>query len=96
MSLKIYKPEKFKKIPKAVIFDTDNTLYSYAPAHKLALNSVFEKAEKLLDIKKDLFAVKFNEAKNEVKKRIHHQASSHSRLLYIQRTIELLGFKTQL
>ncbi len=96
MSLNIYNPEKFLEIPKAVIFDTDNTLYSYAPAHKLALDSVFEKAEKLLDIKKDLFAMKFKEAKKEVKKRILNQASSHSRLLYIQRTIELLGFKTQL
>ena len=37
--------EKFKTIPKAIIFDTDNTLYSYAPAHKLALKSVFSKAE---------------------------------------------------
>ena len=96
MSFNIYNPEKFLEIPKAVIFDTDNTLYSYAPAHKLALDSVFEKAEKLLDIKKDLFAMKFKEAKKEVKKRILNQASSHSRLLYIQRTIELLGFKTQL
>tara|TARA_B100000212_G_scaffold341063_1_gene323187 strand:+ start:1398 stop:2138 length:741 start_codon:yes stop_codon:yes gene_type:complete len=96
MSLNIYNPEKFIKIPKAVIFDTDNTLYAYAPAHKLALNSLFEKAEKLLDIKIDIFAEKFKEAKKEVKNRIINQASSHSRLLYIQRTIELLGFRTQL
>ena len=39
-------------MPKAVIFDTDNTLYPYPPAHKLALNSLFAKAEKLLDIKR--------------------------------------------
>ena len=96
MTLNLINPEKFQKIPKAIIFDTDNTLYSYAPAHELALKSVFSKAEILLDLKKNEFEEKFKEARIEVKNRINNQASSHSRLLYIQRTIELLGFKTQL
>ncbi len=96
MPLKIINEKKFGKLPKAIIFDTDNTLYSYAPANKLALKSVFTKAEVLLDIDRNLFEEKFKEARLEIKKRICNQASSHSRLLYIQRTIELLGFKTQL
>ena len=96
MPLKIINTKKFGELPKAIIFDTDNTLYSYAPANQLALKSVYTKAEILLDIKKDLFEEKFKEARLEIKKRISNQASSHSRLLYIQRTIELLGFKTQL
>ncbi len=96
MPLKIINEKKFEKLPKAIIFDTDNTLYSYAPANELALKSVFTKAEILLDINRNLFEEKFKEARLEVKKRIRNQASSHSRLLYIQRTIELLGFKTQL
>ena len=45
-------------------------------------------------ILKELFSEKFEEAKKG--KRITNQASSHSRLLYIQRTIELLGLKSQL
>ena len=96
MPLKIITDKKFRKLPKAIIFDTDNTLYSYAPANDLALQSVFKKAEILLDINRNLFEEKFKEARLEIKKRICNQASSHSRLLYIQRTIELLGFKTQL
>ena len=32
--------------PKAVIFDTDNTLYPYLPAHKEATRVVEEKVEK--------------------------------------------------
>ena len=96
MTLNLINSKKFKKMPKAIIFDTDNTLYSYAPAHKLALKSVFSKAEILLDLKKHSFEEKFQEARIEVKNRINNQASSHSRLLYIQRTIELLGFKSQL
>ena len=55
MTLKLINPEKFIKLPKAIIFDTDNTLYEYAPAHELALKSVFSKAEILLDLKKNLF-----------------------------------------
>ena len=45
MALKLINEEKFRKLPKAIIFDTDNTLYSYAPANDLALQSVFKKAE---------------------------------------------------
>ena len=96
MPLNLINPKKFKNKPKAIIFDTDNTLYKYAPAHKLALKSLFSKAEILLDLKKDLFEEKFSQARREIKNRIINQASSHSRLLYIQRTIELLGLKTQL
>ena len=36
--------------PKAVIFDTDNTLYPYDPAHKKATQAVEIKVEKLLGI----------------------------------------------
>ena len=53
MPLKIINEKKFGQLPKAIIFDTDNTLYSYAPANELALKSVFTKAEILLDIKKN-------------------------------------------
>ena len=41
--------------PKAVIFDTDNTLYPYSPAHKEATRAVEEKVEKLLGIEKVIF-----------------------------------------
>ena len=34
--------------PKAVIFDTDNTLYPYAPAHAEATRGVELKIEKML------------------------------------------------
>ena len=59
MPLKIINEKKFRKLPKAIIFDTDNTLYSYAPANELALKSVFSKAEILLDIKSNIFEEKF-------------------------------------
>jgi HAD superfamily hydrolase (TIGR01549 family) len=30
--MKIYKPEQFNRLPDAILFDTDNTLYPYEPA----------------------------------------------------------------
>ena len=82
--------------PKAVIFDTDNTLYPYSPAHKEATRAVEEKVEKLLGIEKVIFRSAFKEAREEIKIRLGDVASSHSRLLYMQRTIEKLELGTRI
>lgn len=83
-------------MPKAVIFDTDNTLYPYGPAHKEAINAVYKKMEDLLGIGvKDIEAVLI-EAKKEIKKQLGETASSHSRLLYFQRMLEKLDLKTRI
>ena len=89
---------KIKKLikPQAVLFDTDNTLYDYLPANKAAEKAACKKAENLLGINSKTFYEYFYKARSEVKKNISHTASGHSRLLYFQRMIELLGFKAQL
>ena len=44
------------KNPKAIFFDTDNTLYDYYPANKAAEEAVCKKAENLLGVsRKDFF-----------------------------------------
>ena len=83
------------ELPSAVIFDTDNTLYPYEPAHQAATKAVEEKVENHLGIKKDRFSIIFNNSKKEIKQLLGNTASSHSRLLYIQRTLENLGMKTK-
>ena len=83
-------------LPKAVIFDTDNTLYPYLPAHKEATRAVEEKVEKQLGINKAIFRPAFKEARQEIKNRLGNVASSHSRLLYMQRTIEKLELGTRI
>ena len=83
-------------LPLAVIFDTDNTLYPYAPAHKEATRAVEEKVEKLLGIEKVIFRSAFKEVREEIKIRLGNVASSHSRLLYMQRTIEKLELGTRI
>ncbi len=83
-------------IPKAVIFDTDNTLYPYEPAHIKALEAVAEKLKKNYRIPKNKFNEHYKKAKIFVKSNLKNTASSHSRLLYFQNVIESLGMKTNI
>lgn len=82
--------------PEAVIFDTDNTLYPYEPAHKAAIKSVATKTEELFGVNESDFMEAFKISRTEVKKRLKNTASSHSRLLYFQRTIEHLDMGTRI
>lgn len=94
MSIKINSKSELRS-PKAVIFDTDNTLYLYDKPHKEAMSAVQIKACDLLGVTKQDFNNAFNEARSNIKQHLGNTASSHSRLLYFQRTIELLNLKTQ-
>lgn len=96
MTLEIRRPEQLREPPRAVIFDTDNTLYSYNHPHAKATAAVEEKVTKLLGIAPPVFREAFTKARAELKERLKETASSHSRLLYFQRTIEILGMRTQL
>jgi len=96
MAIKINNPERIQSRPSAVIFDTDNTLYEYQPAHKKALSTTREKACSLLGISQSDFDRAYMMARDEIKQRLGKTASSHSRILYFQRLIEILGLKTQI
>lgn len=91
----IFNSTKSIEKPELVLFDLDNTLYDYDPAHQAAMSACCDKAHKLLGLSKADFKKAFDVAKQEIKVSLKNTASSHSRLLYFQRTIELLGMKTQ-
>jgi putative hydrolase of the HAD superfamily len=93
--MKIYNPEKFGRLPDAILFDFDNTLYPYDPAHEAAMQAVREKAARSLSIEPAAFDKAFTEARKQVKARLGHTASAHSRLLYMQRMLELVGLGSQ-
>jgi len=93
--LRILTEKKISK-PKAVIFDTDNTLYFYEVAHSAAINAVLEKAENTLGISKKEFENAYEISRKDIKAQLGTTASSHSRLLYFQRTIEQLGLQTRI
>jgi HAD superfamily hydrolase (TIGR01509 family) len=82
--------------PKAVVFDTDNTLYLYDSAHSAAMRAIQSKAMSLLSISCQEFDEAYEKARRDVKEKLQGTASSHSRLLYFQRTVEFLGMGTRI
>jgi HAD superfamily hydrolase (TIGR01549 family) len=91
----IIKPELFNRLPDAILFDTDNTLYPYDPAHEAAMHAVREKVTRTFSIDGEAFDKAFAEARHQVKKRLSHTAASHNRLLYFQRMLEIIGLGSQ-
>lgn len=84
-----------KRMPSAILLDLDNTLYPYAPAHTGGMNAAMEKARKLMGITPQSFTEAYDKARKEIHTQLGDTASSHSRLLYFQRVIEMLGYGTQ-
>jgi putative hydrolase of the HAD superfamily len=93
--MKIHNPERFTRLPDAFLFDTDNTLYPYDPAHAAAMRAVRQKVITTFSIAEADFDKAFDEARKQVKNRLKHTASSHSRLLYLQRMLEIMGLGSQ-
>jgi HAD superfamily hydrolase (TIGR01549 family) len=82
-------------LPDAVLFDTDNTLYPYDPAHIAAQEAVKRKVMDTFSISATDFDSAFSEARKQIKTRLGQTASSHSRLLYLQRMLEIMGLGSQ-
>ena len=93
--MKIAQPSQFQTLPDAILFDTDNTLYPYLPAHTTAMQAVRRKVTTTFAISDADFDKAFNEARQQVKNRLQHTASAHSRLLYMQRMLEIMGLGSQ-
>jgi len=93
--IKITDHSRFDRLPDAVLFDTDNTLYPYEPAHNAAQKALKDKVMKTFSITAKDFDIAFNEARDQIKKRLGHTAASHSRLLYLQRMLEIMGLGSQ-
>lgn len=96
MSTTILNPDKFIDKPVSVLFDLDNTLYPYQPAHEAGMLAVRNKAIRKIGIRQDEFATAFAKARCDTKNQLGTTASSHSRLLYFQRTLEYLDLGSQI
>jgi putative hydrolase of the HAD superfamily len=94
--MKIFSKDRFIRLPDAILFDTDNTLYPYMPAHSAAQAAVRAKVASTFSIRPDDVDNAFDEARKQVKARLRHTASSHSRLLYLQRMLEIMGLGSQI
>ncbi|NQW58788.1 MAG: HAD family hydrolase [Polynucleobacter sp.] len=93
--MNINSPEKLKAKPDCVLFDLDNTLYSYDPSHEAGLSAVKAKVTKNFNLTGQTFDEAFNKAKVLTKAQLESTAASHSRLLYMQKMLELLGLGSQ-
>jgi HAD superfamily hydrolase (TIGR01549 family) len=93
--MKMNAKERFSRLPDAILFDTDNTLYPYDPAHAAAQQAVRQKVVKTFSITPEYFDDVFKEARKQIKKRLNNMAASHSRLLYLQRMLEIMGLGSQ-
>jgi putative hydrolase of the HAD superfamily len=91
----LHRPEQFRCKPDAVLFDTDNTLYPYEPSHLKAFDAVRAKAMALFSISAEQFEQAYARARAETKARLGATSGAHSRLLYFQRLLELMGLGSQ-
>ena len=92
--MKIFNSSFVKQVSDAILFDTDNTLYPYDPAHLAAQNAVKKKVL-TFSVKAEDFDKAFKRARQDIKERLEGTASSHSRLLYMQRMLEIMGLGSQ-
>lgn len=93
--MRIHKKEAFLTAPDAVLFDTDNTIYDYPAADEAGKRAVRDKVTTTLSITGTDFNAAYLEARRQVKARLIGTASSHSRLLYLQRMLEIMGLGSQ-
>lgn len=91
----IYREDRLSRLPDAILFDTDNTLYAYDPSHTAALQAVRSKVVSTFSVSPSDFDKAFTEARQQVKARLQHTAASHSRLIYLQRMLENMGLGSQ-
>ena len=76
---------------KGILFDLDATLCnSEGEAHRYALKMLYDSFSKDYIISHDDFEALYKKAKGQVKREHLGTASSHERLLYIQKMIEIL------
>lgn len=76
---------------KGILLDLDDTLYAYEPAHNNAMNRVYAKLNNIgIDCDKNVFERTFFTARKAIHRELDTLASSHNRLLYFQRVLELL------
>lgn len=87
--------ERLARRPDIVLFDLDNTIYPYEPAHRVGLDAAMEQIRAEYGLRAEEVRKQFDEAREAVKHRLGKVASSHSRLLYFHALLERLGMGSQ-
>jgi len=93
--MKFHNKGAFSARPDCVLLDLDNTLYAVDGPHAAGQQAARDYAKTELSIDPEAFDRAFTVSREELKHRLGDTASSHSRLLYFQRTMERAGLATQ-
>lgn len=75
---------------KGFLIDIDDTLYSYEPVHKKSLATTLQEISKLTNNCFEQVDLEYQKARKQIHRELSGTAASHNRLLYFQRTLELL------
>lgn len=75
---------------RGILLDIDNTLYDYNKTHTKALEILIASANKLLKIDVADLKNAYLGARKQINSELYGSASSHNRLLYIQKMLESL------
>ncbi len=78
---------------EAVVFDLDDTLYDYSGLNCAAQNRLCGFACERLRVRREAFLAAYGSAQRDIKALLGDTAACHNRLLYCQKTLELLGQK---
>ncbi|MCM1415185.1 MAG: HAD-IA family hydrolase [bacterium] len=78
---------------RAVIFDLDGTLYDYDTLDREAFRQVQELVLEQLGVNEEQSSEAFRRARLATKKNLGETATSHSRMLYFQKTLEYLDIR---
>ena len=81
---------------RGVIFDLDDTLYDYKSVNKIAVKALCEYTCNVLNITEGQFYDAFAKGKLLTKEMLANTAAEHNRMLYCQKTLEVLGVKPAL
>lgn len=79
---------------KGLILDIDNTLYDYNFANTLAKKAVVDFCKIKFNIDNESIINTFNQARKKVHIELSETASSHNRLLYFQKMLEILDLNS--
>lgn len=87
----LYTRLQVMKLIQGVIFDVDGTIYSYIENHKRALKKLCDYMEKNLNVSEGDFLKAYFESRLIIKNRLSNGGALHSRVLFFQTVLELLG-----
>ncbi len=79
---------------KGILLDIDNTVYNYNDAHTKALQQLLIKTQHETKISQIVIENAYLNARKHIHTELAETASSHNRLLYIQRMLELLDINS--